>query len=307
MDNNTTIIHQHDCITKQSVSILVILVIIFLPFQILMIKILFWRSTLTLPRHMILASLAISDFIQVVALGLIITSGRIFDLKTRSLSCQVHRKLMETVGVLTLVTSSGSILALSFERYIACVHCFRVHQIFSEQRVERLLFTIWIFGIIAIFIDYKRYTPNYTLVALPLTTTFSIIYVIFIIPTTVILLILQTRLYLLSKRKMKVEPANNFGRQAEAKDLIKKQLKLAFTAGCVATLYIVCMCPLAFYIINTRFKVANDASAFRSACVWFTCFNTLVNPFLYGLGMADTRRRIKRELKSLKKYILCKD
>eukprot|EP00794_Sanderia_malayensis_P009917 gene9917-10934_t len=307
MENTTVITNQHDCIRKEAATFSITMGIIILPVHIVMIKILFWGSRLTLPRHMVLASLTISDFIQLVAIGLITSSGRTFDLKTRLWGCQLHRKLMEIASALTLVTSSGSILALSFERYIACVHCFRVHQIFSEQRVKRLLLAIWISGIIAGFIDYKRYTPNYTLVALPLTTTFSIIYVIFVIPTTVILLILQTRLYLFSMKKMKVEPGNNFGRQAEAKDLIRKQLKLGICASCVATLYIICMCPLAFYAMNTGFKEVNDASVFRLASILIASINTLVDPFLYGFGMADTRREIRRELKSLKNYIFCKD
>eukprot|EP00794_Sanderia_malayensis_P010184 gene10184-11230_t len=307
MENDTASTNQHDCIRIESGKFIIALAMVSFPIQILLIKVLFWKSRLTLPRHMILASLTISDFIQVNFGALIIASGRIFDPKTKSWSCQLHRKLMEISCVVTVVTASGSILALCLERYIACVHCFRVHQIFSEQRVKRLLYTIWISGIIAGFVDYKRYIPNYTLVLLPLTSTFSIIYFISVLPTSVILLILQTRLYLLSMRKLKVEPANNFGAQAEAKDLIRRQLKLAICASFVAILYIVCMCPLAFYIMHTGFKEVNDASAFRSGSIFIAAINTLVDPFLYGIGMADTRREMKRELKSLNNYIFCKD
>eukprot|EP00794_Sanderia_malayensis_P016598 gene16598-18287_t len=303
MDDKNNTLLPFDCSRKKSTAFIATSLLLF-PVHIFMLNILLRSTRLTLPRHNIFASLAVSDFTQTYGILLSILHGQLFEIKATSLSCQFNRKFLEIIGAITVVTSSGSILAMSIERYVACVHCFRVHTIFTETRVKRIIYAIWITGTICGFIDYKRYIPNYSFAAVPLTATFGIIYIIVVVPTSVVVLIIQIQLYRLSMRKTTVHPSYNFGRQAEARDVRRQQLKLSLSASYVIIMYMACMLPLASYIVSTGFKEINDESMFRTASLLFTSINALIDPFVYGVGMPDTRREMKRELKALKDKIM---
>eukprot|EP00794_Sanderia_malayensis_P007733 gene7733-8573_t len=269
-----------------------------------MLKILIRNPRLTLSCHHILASLAVSDVVQTYGMFFCVFLGAHTNRETKSFACQLDRKLIATLFSGTVVTSTGSILLLSIERYVACFHCFRVHTIFTEERVKRIIYAIWITGSICGFIDYKRYKPNYSAVVVPLTTTLDIMYVAVVVPTSVIMFILQSRLYLLSMRKTTVHPSFNFGRQAEVSDVRRRQLKLAFNASYAIIMYKACMLPLVSYIIFTGFKEKNDESKFRRVSIFLASLNAQVDPFIYGFGMPDLRREMKRELKAWKRRII---
>jgi len=224
-------------------------------------------------------------------------------LKTTLLSCQIIRKILEILAVLTVVTSSGSILVLSFERYVACIHCFRVHEIVSEKRVNRSLYGIWTFGLICSFLDEKHYKQNTARLSMQLTKTLSIIYVITVLSCSTVLAYIQIRLYRLSRKLMKVHPGSSFGRGAEANDLRRNQMKVSIVASSVIGLYMICMVPLACYIVFTSFKESNEQSKNRLISIFLVQVNAFVDSFVYGLGMADTRKAMAKELRKAKTVI----
>ncbi len=302
--NHSSIAIVHECGRKVPILIRVALAVLLGPIQIFICKILIQRLQLGLPRYKILLSLTISDGLQITFTALTQLLGIIFQLEATSFSCQVSRKILEFISIATVITASGSIVALSIERYVACVHCFRLHEIITDKVINRFLCCLWTVGVIVGFLDNKRYERNTTLVALPLTEANNIIYVITVLSSSVIITYVQIRLYLTSKEKNKVQPGANFGRAAEASDLRKRQMKISMVASAVVVLYVVCMCPLAFYMVFNRFKQPEDiSSGLRLFCFFLTSANTVVDPLLYGFGMTDTRKAIKKEFKQLKNYI----
>ncbi len=272
------------------------------PVYILMLKILICGLKLNLPRHKILLSLTISDSIQIVVFSLLQLS--VLQARVTSIGCQIIRKIMEFSGILTIVSSSGSIIFLSIERYVACVHCLRFHEIITDKLVNRLLGCIWTFSFICGFFDKKRYEESLSPAVLRLTETTAIIYTGTVLSSSVVLLVVQVRLYFLSYRKMKVGPGDTaFGQGAEEVDTRKTQIKVAVVASAIVIMYMVCMCPLAFYLLSTSFESRRDPTVSRRASIMLASVNTLMDPFVYGLGMADTREEIKRQLKEIKSIL----
>ena len=121
--------------------------------------------------------------------------------------------------------------------------------------------------------------------------------------TTLVLIVVQARLYKLSRTKLKVVPHNMFGAQKEKDDLTRRQLKLGFAASIVIIMYVVCMLPVACLLVYSRLNPKNDVYSIRTILVFLSSMNTFFDPFVYGLGMADMRQGIKGEFRKLKQPV----
>eukprot|EP00794_Sanderia_malayensis_P017251 gene17251-18975_t len=302
---NSTRTTAFPCCRTQMTMFIFALAVMACPMQTILVKVLVKKFHLRLPRHKILLSLTISDSIQIILLALLQVAGTVFHLKATTFFCQVIRKLTETISVVTTLTSSGSIIALSFERYVACIHCFRYHKIITDELINVSLGCIWVFSVLLGLTDPDRYIPNFTLVSLPLSKTFCIIYAGITLSSTVIVLYVQIRLYILSSKKNKVSTNCSYGRGAEESDLRNRQLKLSFIASGIVAMYVLCMCPLAFYGISTKLEhIENDRSKIRMVCIVLAAANTFIDPFLYGFGMSDTRVAIIKEIRKIKSFVI---
>ncbi len=295
----------NDCVRVKITKFFVIMTLLELPVNFLLLKILVKNFRLELPRHLILLSLAASDYFQIAFMAFLQLIGTFSGLKATDPTCQIVRKSIEVTVVVTTVTTSGSILALSIERYMACIHCFRAHEIVSEKRVLKALGGIWGFGIICSLCDEKRYEANLSQVAFPLTRAFKILYTIVVLTSSVVLLFIQFRLYRESHRLIRVNPATgtSFGSDAEANDMRRSQLKVSFVASIVIVMYVVCMCPLAFYIVVTEIRPDYGILSVRQAVICFNQINTFADPFVYGFGMSDTRRGMMREIREIRESL----
>ncbi len=195
--NNTNLSHTtvviFNCVRNATGLSSIFLALISCPVYILMFKILIYHFDLRLPRHKILLSLNISDSIQIAGMAILHILGFISQAKSSSAGCQVIRKVMEFLGIATVVSSTGSVLLLSFERYIACVHCLRLYDIVTDNLVHKALYCIWAVAFLCGLADKERYQPNYTVVALVLTRSISIIYTIVFLSSTVVLAFVQGR------------------------------------------------------------------------------------------------------------------
>ncbi len=298
---NRTIV-AHPCVRDRPVILSCALALVGLPLNILLFKILISNFRLRLPRHKVLLSLTISDCLQISLVALIQLMALLAQLKTLDVSCQILRKLVEFFAILTVVTSSGSIIALSLERYVACVNCFRLYDLVSHRRVVGGLSLLWVFAVVCSLSDKKRYQSNLTPNILPLSRTTSVLYGSVILFSTVVLAYVQIKLYLTARRLIRVHPGGSFGRNAEAHDLRRSQLKASIVSSAVVVLYMVCMCPLAVYLLVTAFKELDMRSDTRLVCIFLAQVNTFFDPFLYGLGMQDTRQSLKRDLKKAKSF-----
>ena len=283
---------------------MIVITCIALPFHAFIVKILAMDFQFDLARHRILFSLSMSDAIMLSGMFISAIVNRAVTLTTESTGCVAYRGFTVFITFSTLTVSSTSTIALSVERYIACIHSFRLHSILTESRVRNFAIFQWICGcLIGLLVavtnryDSAILIPNYS--------SIQYVYIIFVIPTSVAATVIQVRLFVFSWKKMnRVDPNRAFGEQLELADFRKKQLRVAFMAGIVAFLYVICMIPLAVTFLYELLSGATLPVSYRSACISLSCSNGLADPFIYGLGIADTRQKIVKELKKLKQRLL---
>ncbi len=302
-DTSTRINEQHHCISPIQGSI-TITIGLFAPFHLLIIKCLTSRLRLRLPRHQILLSLSISDSIQLLSMLLVTMASFMFNVKTTAkTSCLVIRNIIQFIYFSTVVTSSGSIVALSIERYISCFHCFRVNEIMTKKRLRALFFSIWVLGGITGLATMYPITEHLTAEIATLTLGRLLLYMATVFSSTIIVVFTQLKLFLLSREKVRAQDRPHFGREREANDLRRRQLKIACSTCAVFAAYIIFMLPTALFMAIHFSSDRNQGSVtkrLRRLMSVISLMNAVADPFVYGLGMKDTREAIKRQLNIVK-------
>ena len=304
MANHTTILNQQCFVSIPSIPLLLILSISATPLHILISKVLIQRFRLTLPRHKILLCLLVSDTFIILCATLMFAAGRAIKPARSSLTCQAMLQVSEVFAMTTHCASSGFIIALSIERYIACVHSLRLHVLVTSERVNRALFSICVIsialGLLVIDPQRKNDSVGVAIDRKPFSVLFSIIAFL----SSIALAIIQLRLYRITRLKLKVTPHHMLhGTQKEGRDLLKRQIKLAISASVVVILYILCMFPLSCLLLYHLLCPNNDSKNITPFFGALAITNTLVDPFVYGFGMADIREGIKKEYRKLKNCI----
>ena len=300
MSNTTTVL----CFTAQPVYLLIFLYLFAAPLHFLIIRMLIVRFRTELPRHKILLCLSVSDNLQTLGTGLISFIGLRLQPSITSQSCQMLRQVLEVVSMQTHIASTGFILLLAIERYIACIHSLRLHSIVTHSRANFAVTSIWLISILCGLSTLHPNEPNYTGMAVSNNARILLLYTATVVVSSFFLIIIQARLYRLSRTKMKVEPVMKFGTQREKDDLLRRQIKLGFAASVVITMYVVCMCPIACLNVYLFLNPMKDLLGIKQGLTILAMLNTFLDPFVYGFGMSDIRQGIKREYKNLKKCIV---
>ena len=272
-----------------------------MPIHLLVIKILAKDLRLALPRHKIMLSLSLSDCILVCVLFIGAAIMRAFSLTTESIAYQILRQAALFTGTLSTVVSGLTITVMSIERYTACIHSFRLHQIMTKTLVLCLLCFFWRIGTTCGAIAVATNTDIKAEVAVGESVFFKCIIIICSFSTSVIITIIQIRLLIFSRSKLvRDRPSKAFGTQAELMDFRKKQIKVAFVACIVAAAYVVCMLPLAILFSFELVDSTQMPSAIKAPFLALCMANTLADPFIYGIGTVDTRKMMIKNIKKIK-------
>ena len=291
------------CMPTTMANFIIVVTFITLPFHILMIKVLLVDLRLALPRHMVVFCLAISDAWQIFMSFSCATVMKLLSWTTESKGCHITRKIFFFNLAMTVAVSSLSIIALSVERYVACIHSFHLHQIFTRERMLYGISCILFIGVICgmFVVVFAAKTPNEMI--LDANKSMNIIAMIFAIPTSVFVSVMQYRLLVLSRKMLaRVGPGTAFGSEAEIADLRKKQIKVSFVASIVVFAYVISMYPAGFLsfleLIGRKISSEKLYSFFKA----LTFLNNLADPFIYGIGIVDTRRAVLNNMKKMKEF-----
>ena len=301
--SNLTAATTRVCFSPQPVYCLMSLSLVATPLHFLIIRVLIVRFRCELTRHKILLCLSVSDNLQILGLGLITVIGLGLQPTVTSHSCQVLRQIVEVLLMQTHSASTAFILLLAVERYISCVFSLRVYTIITPSRANFAVISAWVISIFGGLLSLHPNEPNYSRMAMSNNSRILWLYSTTVMVSSVSLSVIQARLYRLSRTKLKVVPHNMFGRQKEKEDLTRRQLKLSFAASVVIILYVVCMFPLACLAIYSLLNPIRDVTNIKQALAFLAMLNTFVDPFVYGFGMPDVRKGIKKECKDFKKRI----
>ena len=300
MENNSSI-HIQKCISSNVASFLTVITFITLPFHILIIKVLIVDLRLALPRHNTMLCLSISDALQVFILFLCITMPSIFGISRGSVGCNISRTILYFTLALTLVVSSLSTIALSVERYVACIHSFHLHHIFTRERMIYGILFVWILGVISAAVNVTIIIVGNFSVS---NDFLKVVTVLFIIPTCALLSVIQCRLLVFSRKKLaQVGPVTRSGREAEMADFRKKQIKVAFVASIVVVAYIICMFPMGCLSLYELIHGNVPYSSWKGNLQMLLMVNNFADPFIYGIGTVEARRAVLKNLRNIKNFI----
>ena len=276
-----------------------------LPLHILIGKILWKDAQLTLPRHKIMLSLTASDSLQIFSISCSMIAVMAFSSQPYEESaCNILNGILLFFATTTMTVSSLSIITLSIERYISCIYSFYIHQIMTTKRVIFVICTQWLvalgFGAVTVYmhaISASSSTSVFDSLIARYTT------VLIVIPSATIIIPIQLRLFIFSRSKLVRIPAvGSFGNAAELVDFRKRQLKVTFVASIVAIAYIVCMLPLAIsFALDWKNGVIK--SNVPNLIKVLALSNTLADPLVYGIGIADTRKLIWKNIKAARDFL----
>ena len=289
----------HECVSKSIGNFIVITSLFALPFHILMIRVLISELHLALPRYKILLCLSISDAMQIFVASFCVTTARVFSLTTGLSLCHLLRNILLFNISVTITISSIATAGLSLERYVACIHSFRLHFMFTSERILfctlcGLLIGI-AFGITTI--TAKDVTRQKFLV--DDNQTMKILAVVIILPITILTAAVQYRLLVFSwKMLAAVGPGTIHGREAEAAEYRRKQIKVTLAASIVAIVYMVCMFPMSCLSFYELVSGKSSYSQVHYTVRVLAIANNFINPYVYGLGIADLRKALLRKMKT---------
>ena len=299
--NNTTITQIHQCIPTALSNFIILITLIILPFHLLMIKVLHFDLRLALARHMITFCLSISDALFVLIIFSCATVMKIFRLTTEEEECNIIRKILYFELAMSLVVSSLSIIAFSSERYVACIHSFRLHEIFTKERVTCAISCIWITGVICGAVTIALGSQSKHKMIMEANEPIKVMLVLIVIPTIILVTVIQSRLLVFSRSKLvRVGPTILFGSKAEMAGLRKRQIKIAFVASIVFVKYVVSMYPAAFLSYLDLIKHDVSSPTIRGIMKALMILNNFADPYIYGIGMVDTRRALFKHLRKMK-------
>ena len=293
-----------DCVATTFFQFNIAVGFIILPFHFLMIKVMIIDLRLALPRHLIVFCLSISDTLQSFVPFFTSVVGKMFSFTMESDGCLITFDLLYFALTATLVVSSVSIIVLSFERYVACIHSFRLHEIFTRERMVYGLTFLWISGMIFGTVAVVLGRVDKLTVILDADRFMMIVNVMLVFPTSIVISVIQCRLLIFSRKKlMRVGDTGMFGREAESADMKKKQIKIAFVACIIAIAYIMCMFPLAvlslYELIYGRIPARSVPVMLRALAL----LNNLADPYIYGFGVVDSRKAIAKNFRRLRDFL----
>ena len=300
--NNTNTTFADMCVPTAMGNFVVLITLIILPFHILMVKVLLFDLHLALPRHKIVFCLSISDALQIFITFSCATVMKIFSWTIESKECHAVRMVLYFTLAMTLVVSSLSVIALSVERYVACIHSFHLHEIITNKRVMYAISCIWIIGGFCGTVSVALAAQHWNNTPLAANLFMKVLPVVFVIPTSILVSGIQFQLLVFSRKKLARERSGKlFGSEAEMADVRKRQIKVAFVASIVVIVYIICMFPLSCLSLYGLINGDTSSKTARGIVQALTFFNNLANPYIYGIGVVDSRRALLKNLGKIKK------
>ena len=152
-------------------------------------------------------------------MGIILISN----LRATERACDILRFIMYFNFAMTLTVSSLSLIALSVERYVAYIHCFHLHEIFTRNRTSLSISLIWMVGVISGITTAVLAANSKEKIILDGNYLMKILVVIVVFATSFLLAAIQYRLLAFSHSKLRrINPGTMIGCDLEMANKRKK-------------------------------------------------------------------------------------
>eukprot|EP00112_Aurelia_sp_Birch-Aquarium-sp1_P003480 Seg1389.21 transcript_id=Seg1389.21/GoldUCD/mRNA.D3Y31 product="Melanocortin receptor 5" protein_id=Seg1389.21/GoldUCD/D3Y31 len=277
--------------------------------HLLIARVLISKLKLRKQMHKLLLSLSMADLIHMIVFTL-----SMFILNSKkphfaSATCQNAQAAAKFCFYSMMAASSGSIIGLSVERYIACIHCFQLHSIMTKKRTTASIAFIWcaglIFGLVAVIQvadgniqNEQPKNPDFV----PLIYANSVL----IFATSSILIFVQARLFVLIRRRIRRIRPGGESRASYQNRSFLQQVKINIAVCAVAVAYITCMLPVAL-TVHLRSSLGRfELIKAKKIALALLLSNPILEAFIYAIGIRDTWNGIASDFLALKRYLLSK-
>jgi len=301
MENKTILLSS--CFPNSSGSAVIILSSLALPFHVLLIKLLVKDIGLALPRHQIMLTLSISDALQMFSGASLTVVGMALQLTTESHNCGLLRNITVFTSSLTVVVSSLAVVTFAVERMIICMHFLKYRRTFKKTRTTKLLCGYWFFGTVIAVTAALTNDARKAETSINETTSFQIVCASVILPSAGIIIFIYSRIFVFSRKKFtQVAPSPDNSKLRTVRTFKQKQLQIAYVAGIVCIAYVVCTVPMSMaFLLELTNLIENRPNA-KKVLISMAMLNTIADPFIYGLGMIQTRKML---IRIMKRIFLC--
>ena len=295
MRQNTTI---YTCFPTSSGIVSLSVSIVAVPLHILLIKILVKDTGLSLPHYQIMLTLTLSDALQILTGSTLTVVIMALQLTTESYTCGLLRDITVFNSSLTVLVSSLAVVTFAVERMIICMHFLKYRRLFKRTRIAKLLYGYWLFGVLIATIAALKNDGKKAETSINETTSFQIVCAFTVLPSATIIIIIYSRILLFSRgRIIQVAPSSDSSKLRAVATFKQKQFRIALVAGIVCIVYVVCMVPLSMVFLLELTDVIDNRPGIKKVLIMNAMLNTLADPFIYGIGMIQTRRILFRILK----------
>ncbi|XP_036965975.1 trace amine-associated receptor 7e-like [Acanthopagrus latus] len=247
------------------------------------------------PTNLLLLSLAVSDFIVglLMFFSIMLIDGCWF---LGDLMCTLYVYL----GYVNSSASTGSMVLISVDRYVAICHPLHYSSGITQKRVQVCVCLCWICSLIfqcLILKDIMKQPGRdhscigecilfINHIAELVDLTFS-----FIVPITVII-VLYMRIFVVAVSQARAMRSHIAAVTQTGKVTAKKsEMKAARTLGVVVVLFLICLCPYYCVALTGQDNFLSAASA--AFVLWLYSFNSCLNPVVYAFCYPWLRKSVK--------------
>eukprot|EP00112_Aurelia_sp_Birch-Aquarium-sp1_P007605 Seg183.5 transcript_id=Seg183.5/GoldUCD/mRNA.D3Y31 product="Melanocortin receptor 5" protein_id=Seg183.5/GoldUCD/D3Y31 len=306
MENNSSNTGDVPCFPMRHLSLLYVYspgVIL----HILIVRALISKLKLRKPMDKFLLSLSVADLIHMISFIMTIPIVNSMKPNVVSVTCRNARKALEFFFCLMIACSSGSIIALSLERYIRCIHCFRLHSIMTKKRTIVSISLIWCAGLIWGLLNEILFAggklSKVTLDEAGLTTAIHANSIL-IFATSAVLIFVQLRLFVFIHKRSRILPAGQTRATYQGRSTFLRQVKINVAVFAVVVAYLACMLPASLLIFLKTKLSSSEYANVRKIVLLLTLLNPVSNPFIYCIGRREILHAILSDFRAVMRKLL---
>ena len=244
------------------------------------------RRLLQTPPSLLITSLCVSDLMVGAIAGNLVALKDVYRYQDRPVPDKLDL-VVRLVLALTLLVSSGTIIALSYDRYVVVMHPLKYKSTVTMGRVKLFILVMWTVSLVLCFMTITKIPPK----MLELVYAHSHASLPIIMVTVMYIKVFRA----LGKRKRELIDAG-ITKEMRSKVVLDRERRMVLTILIVLALFYMTFLPefIALHVLHLCPSCARSLT-FRKLEIIFSRFlflNSAMNPFVYAWRLPKYRKAV---------------